>query len=267
MTDRLAAITFDFGNTLVPFPAGPMDNVVHRTAERAAVLVGCAIDAFLQTWAEERRRQFEEDVPEGREADMDVRVVRVVARLRGHSAPTDGARWDDATLALDSDPREVESILSAYANAFVDNTPVPAEIGSMLERLARYRPLAIVSNWPLSASIDRFVEAAGWGRYLTAVVVSHRVGFVKPRPEIFLAAARELGVPSGPSILHVGDDIGADVLGAQNLGWRTGWVRQKPADSPLPLAAPAPGIRPDITVDSVLEIEAAIDSAGGLRAK
>lgn len=262
MIDGIQAITFDFGNTLVPFPAGPMASVIDRTAEMAAGLAGCTPEEFARVWGEERLRQFAEDVPEGREADMDVRVARVLARLRGRSAPAAGERWDDAALRSYSEPGEIDEILNAYADAFVRNTTIPAAVGGMLERLARDCRLAVISNWPLALSLDRFLEAAGWRRHLAAVVVSQRVGVVKPRPEIFEAAARELGVASGPGILHVGDDLGADVIGAQGVGWRAAWVRVKPEDSPLPVAPPAPTARPDLTIDSVLDLEAALGLPG-----
>jgi HAD superfamily hydrolase (TIGR01549 family) len=260
--EGVEAITLDFGNTLVPFPAASMSAVVREDAVLASRLVGCSVHDFEAVWGEERLRQFAEDVPEGREADMDVRVVRVLARLRGHSAPLSGTRWDDAALILNADRREVDAILEAYAAAFVRNTPVPPGIGPMLKRLAGSYRLAIISNWPLSMSLDRFVDAAGWRRYLSAVVISQRVGVIKPLPEIFRVAAAELGVVSGPSILHVGDDLGADVLGAQGVGWRAAWVRLKPEDSPLPAAPPAPGVRPDLEIDSILDLEAALAPAG-----
>jgi HAD superfamily hydrolase (TIGR01509 family) len=254
----IRAITLDFGNTLVPFSAGPMATVVKLTAARAAGLVDCSVDDFTAVWGEERQRQFDEDVPEGREADMDIRVLRVLARLRGRPQPPPGVRWDNSALARFSTPDEVREVLETYAEAFVHTTPVPPEIGPMLERLARSRPLAVVSNWPLALSVERFLVAAGWRRHLTAVVISQRVGVIKPHSLIFAVAAAELGVASGPAILHVGDDIGADVVGAQRLGWKTAWVRLKPEDSPLPTAPPAPDARPDLTIDSVLDLEAAL---------
>jgi len=256
--DGVEAITFDFGDTLVPFPAGSMARVLHLTAKLAAKLVGCSVDDFVDVWGDERRRQFDEEVPEGREADMDVRLLRVLARMRGRPVPSNGARWDDAALKAYSEPREIEAILEAYADNFAGNTPIPPEIGPMLGRLARSHRLAIVSNWPLALAVDRFVEAAGWLPHLSAVVVSHRVGVIKPRPEIFDIAARILGVACGPQILHVGDDVGADVMGAHAVGWRAAWVRRKPEDSYLPVAPPAPDARPDLTIDSVLDLESAL---------
>ena len=257
MIDGLEAITFDFGNTLVPFPPGPMATVVEVTAMRMSELTGRPVVEVVRVWGEERLRQFDEDVPEGREADMGVRVVRVLARLRGCKPLRGSVRWDDVSIAPFSSPREVEVILSAYAEAFVQITPVPVGIGPMLEHLAVSYRLAILSNWPLALAVDRFVESAGWRSHLAAVVVSQRVGVIKPRAAIFQAAARELGVASGPAILHVGDDPGADVVGAQALGWRAALVRIKPEDSSLPVA-PAVAVVPEMQIDTVLDLEAAL---------
>jgi FMN phosphatase YigB (HAD superfamily) len=257
MITGIEAITFDFGNTLVPFPAGPMATVLEVAATRLSELTGRPLGEVMKVWGEERSRQFAEDVPEGREADIDVRVARVIARLRGRIAPPASARWKAADVARCSTASEVEAVIGQYADAFVRAIPVPGKIGPMLERLAsRYR-LAIVSNWPLSLALDRFVEDAGWKPYLAAVVVSQRVGAIKPRAAIFETAARQLGVSSGPAILHVGDDPGADVMGAQALGWRTVLVRLKPEDSSLPVAPPVVVV-PDMEIDTVLDLEAAL---------
>jgi HAD superfamily hydrolase (TIGR01509 family) len=189
---------------------------------------------------------------------MDIRARRVLAVLKGASMPKDGGRWDDAALIDVVGESEVDAVLQAYADAFVRVTPVPPLVGPMLERLGHRYRLAVVSNWPLALSVERFLEKAGWLAHLSAVVVSHRVGSIKPRSEIFEVAARELGVPSGPRIIHVGDDVGADVAGARAVGWRTAWVKVKPVDSPLPVAPPAPDETPDITIDTVLDLEDAL---------
>src|SRR5450759_3689600 len=70
MIDGLEAITFDFGNTLVPFPPGPMATVVEVIAMKMSELTGRPVVEVVRVWGEERLRQFAEDVPEGREADM-----------------------------------------------------------------------------------------------------------------------------------------------------------------------------------------------------
>ena len=235
----IEAITLDFGNTLVPFPAASRGDVVEIVADRAAERLHVPSQDFLRLWSEERARQLAEDVPEGREADLRPRVARVLARLRGHPAPENGTRWDDADAAARSSPSEVDDLLETYADGFVRLTSVPPEIGPLLELLAREYTLAIISNWPLADAIERYVEAAGWSKHLSAVVVSETVGCIKPHPEIFRATAKALGITSGRRFLHVGDDLGADVGGARGVGWRAAWIRIPPEDakdSPLPVA-------------------------------
>jgi FMN phosphatase YigB (HAD superfamily) len=254
----LEAITFDFGNTLVPFPAAPMADIVRLTAGSTAGRLGLDTDEFVRVWGEERLRQFAQDVPQGREADMDIRAARVLARLRGVATPRADGSWDDGAVASASDAAEVSAILDAYAGFFVASTPVPPEIEPMLARLSRTYTLGIVSNWPLAIAVERYADEAGWSRHLRAVVISQRVGVVKPWPGIFQVAACDLGVGNGPAILHVGDDMGADVAGAHGVGWRACLVRVKPEDSPFPTAAASPDAVPDLAIDSVLDLESAL---------
>jgi FMN phosphatase YigB (HAD superfamily) len=254
------AITLDFGNTLVPVPAAGLRGVVARTADAMASRLG-PFDAgdVLQAWAEERERQFREDVPQFREVDLAERVVRVLARLRGMVPPAAGDHWDDAAAARRSSPDEVAWAVEVYSAAFVAALPPAPAAGALLERLAGDgHRLAILSNWPLAATIDRYVEAAGWAPHLAAVVVSQRVGVVKPHPAIFAAAREALGDPDPGAILHVGDDWAADVVGAKRAGWRAAWLASRPEDSPLP------GSERDDEVEADLELATLEDLVAGL---
>ncbi len=256
--EGLAAITFDFGNSLVPFPAELLRGVATLMAERAAPRFGATGEAMLAIWGDERERQLREDVPQGREADMDVRVTRVLARLRGAVAPPEDECWDDALAASYSTPREIEEVLDEYASTFVEITPVTPGIEELLARLAtRYR-LAVLSNWPLGDAVDRYLEHAGWRRHLTAVTGSQRARCIKPCPEIFHQTAAALAVESGPAILHVGDDLGADVAGARGVGWHAAWIRVTPEDSTLPTAPVPESAVPDFELDSVADLPAAL---------
>lgn len=254
--DGIAAITFDFGNTLVPVGRAALRRVVELTAD---AVVGRHRDleraAFLAAWAEERERQFREEVPQFREVDLAVRLVRVFARLRGMQPPGPADRWDDSAAAVHSDPADIVWAVEAYSRAFVDGLPASPAVGPMLGRLAAERDLAILSNWPLAATIDRYVEARGWAPHLRAVVVSQRVGTIKPRPEIFAAARAALGDPDPATILHVGDDWAADVAGAAAVGWRTAWLADRPADSPLPTSEPDGAVAADIVLASLADLE------------
>lgn len=256
---RPTAITFDFGNTLVAVPAEALQRVVELTATAVVARSGpFQRDAFLAAWHEERERQFAEEVPEGREVDVDQRVIRVLARMRGMAPPDAPARWDDAAAAIHSSPDEREAAIEAYSAAFVAEVRAPRDVGPILAELAGRFPLAVLSNWPLAATIDRFIEASGWGGYFQAIVVSQRVGAIKPSPEIFAVAAAALGIP-GKGILHVGDDWLADVVGAKRAGWLAAYLRDRQGDSPLPSSAPDDSVRADLVIDRLDDLLGALD--------
>jgi FMN phosphatase YigB (HAD superfamily) len=252
----IRAITLDFGNTLVPVSAAGLRGVVAHTATAMAERLGpFAPDEVLAAWAEERERQFREEVPQFREVDLAVRVVRILARLRGMAPPPADARWDDGAAARLSAPDEVAWAVEVYSRAFVASLPPAPAAGVLLGRLAAdgYR-LAILSNWPLAATIDRYVDAAGWAPHLSAVVVSQRVGVVKPHPAIFAAAREALGDPDPATILHVGDDWAADVVGAKRAGWCAAWLASRPPDSPLPGSARDDEVEPDLELASLEDL-------------
>jgi HAD superfamily hydrolase (TIGR01509 family) len=262
--DGVTAITFDFGNTLAPVGRAALRQVVERTAD---AVCGRWPDlersAFLATWDEERERQFREEVPQFREVDLAQRLVRILARLRGHMpAPGPDERWDDAMASTLTDPADIAWAVDAYSGAFVDGLPPAPGVAGLLARLAATRDLAILSNWPLAATIDRYADAHGWTPHLRAIVVSQRVGTIKPHPAIFAAARSALGDPEPRAILHVGDDWAADVVGAAAAGWRTAWLASRPADSPLPDSRRDDSVEPDLVLGSLAELEAALAAPG-----
>jgi FMN phosphatase YigB (HAD superfamily) len=77
----IEAITFDFGNTLVPVPAAGLRAVVNATAGAMADRLGPFDRAeVLRVWAEERERQFREEVPQFREVDLAQREAWSLSR-------------------------------------------------------------------------------------------------------------------------------------------------------------------------------------------
>jgi FMN phosphatase YigB (HAD superfamily) len=270
---RLAvtAITIDFGNTLVRVDRPGLWDVVDATAVQ---LAGRSIvrdhDSFVRIWAEERDRQFREEVPEFREVDIPQRAVRVLARLRGMKPPSAEDRWDDDLAAELVGPGEIDAVVDAYSGEFVARMTPVADAATTLERLAgRGFALAILSNWPLALTIDRFAEAHGWMQWLRAIVVSQRVGTIKPHPTIFRAAEQALGLDSADAgrILHVGDDWAADVVGAHDAGWRTAYLRNRQGDTPLPTSEPGDDLvtntkaRADLVIDELSDLDAHLELA------
>ncbi len=257
---RIRALTLDFGNTLVPVPAAGLRGVVAMTARWMADRLGPFDEAeVLRVWGEERERQFREEVPQFREVDLAQRVVRMLARLRGMPAPPADVRWDDAAAGRLSTPEESAWTIEVYSRSFVSTLPPDPAAGPLLARLhAAGYDLAILSNWPLATTIDRYAEAAGWMPSLRAVVVSQRVGAIKPHPAIFAAARAALGDPKPSAILHVGDDWAADVVGARLAGWRAAWLTSRPDDSPLPGSVRDAEAKADLELETLDALEAGL---------
>ena len=258
----IEAITLDFGNTLVPVPAGGLRAVVAQTAAAMADAARAVrrgrgprgLGARSASASSARR------CPRFREVDLAQRVVRILARLRGHGAAAArralGRRGGRAPLR----PRRGR-LGGGGLLAGVRGRAAAGARGRGAARAARapgYR-LAILSNWPLAATIDRYVEAAGWAPHLAAVVVSQRVGTIKPHPAIFAAARAALGDPVPGTILHVGDDWAADVVGAKRAGWRAAYLAARPDDSPLPGSARDDEVVADLELAALDELEAGLE--------
>ncbi|HYM82719.1 MAG TPA: HAD family hydrolase [Candidatus Dormibacteraeota bacterium] len=256
-------ITLDFGNTLVPVDRRGLARVVERTARVLAERCGpFSEERFLDVWAEERARQFAEEVPRFREVDMAVRVTRVLARLRGMPAPPSDQRWDDAAAARLSDPEELVFAVETYSRSFVEAMPPPPSVGPLLDRLSTTHRLAVLSNWPLAVTIDRYIEAAGWARHFDAIVVSQRVGWIKPHEAIFRATEAMLGLrpDDRATTMHVGDDWAADVVGAKRAGWLAAHLSSRPEDSPLPSSERDGSVEADLELPSLDALETALAS-------
>lgn len=91
-----------------------------------------------------------------------------------------------------------------------------------LEFLAARFPLVALSNG--NADLQR----VGLAPYFRAAVCAREFGVGKPDPRIFHAAAGAVDTPP-EHILHIGDDVTLDALGALNAGMQAGWLNRSDA--------------------------------------
>ena len=84
---------------------------------------------------------------------------------------------------------------------------------------------AILSNH--IPELPDIVEALGLTQYVQAVLSSALMGYEKPHPQAFLQALAIFDNPQ--TIWMIGDNIEADILGAQAVGIPAILVRQKDA--------------------------------------
>lgn len=202
---RLAAITFDLDDTLY-------DNrpVIQRTEQEAV--------AFLQ--------RYHPGLSQLRSADFQ-RLRTELCRLEPeiyHDVTR--WRWRAIYLALSRQGLD-DTLATAGADAAMENfaywrsrIAVPQETHATLKELGRRYPLVAITNGNAEP------EACGLGGYFQFVLRSGPDGRAKPYQDMYLLAARRLGI-APEAILHVGDDLTTDVAGALRCGLQACWINDR----------------------------------------
>jgi FMN phosphatase YigB (HAD superfamily) len=226
---RFDAIVFDLGNTLVPW----------GDAESAALLGAMRVPL-------ERARGPIPDLPE--------RTLR--ARDSLEARPTlrevTTAEFVEAVTGRAPAPPLVDAVDAAVHEAFPRIARVPDWVPALLDRLGRRRPLAVLSNFFLTAPVERLLRETGLFERFVHVEVSATGGYRKPHPAPFDAVRERLGTPMERTLM-VGDDFWADVVGGHRAGFLTALThehRQDRTSDPR-----APGVRADRVLSTLRELE------------
>ncbi|GAB2510190.1 HAD family hydrolase [Lysobacter humi (ex Lee et al. 2017)] len=207
MAFTVRAITLDLDDTLWP---------IMPAIDRAEA----ALDAWLTTHAPRAAERW----PLARRQQL--RLACDAERPRMAHDMTAQRRWmlermlaeagEDATLADGA----FEAYFAGRCEVEHYDDTVPA-----LERLAARLPLAAVSNG--NACLTRI----GLMPLFRFQLGAREFGAAKPEPGIYLAACERLGV-APHEVLHVGDDIELDVVGAARAGLRTCWIDREAREWP-----------------------------------
>jgi len=90
--------------------------------------------------------------------------------------------------------------------------------------------MGIISNTTNPEFIKKNeLRQAGINTYFEFAIFSSSTPYRKPHPSIFNAAISKLNL-AAENILFVGDDLKADVMGAQSVGMRTAWLNRDGSD-------------------------------------
>lgn len=94
-------------------------------------------------------------------------------------------------------------------------------------------PLAILTNGPShhqrnklhALKLDRFIPEDAW-------FISEDLGWSKPHKNVFLAIEQYTQLTQA-QLLMIGDNVQADILGAQQLNWKTIWYTSSKHNTPI----------------------------------
>jgi HAD superfamily hydrolase (TIGR01509 family) len=149
--------------------------------------------------------------------------------MMGMSAP-EWSRYVHDALGVPDPPEVVDAeIVRRMVAAYHEGLPMIDGAVAAVERLARRWPLGLASssNRPL---IDAVLEASRLAEFFCATVSSEEVERGKPAPDVYLEAARRLGIP--PERCAAIEDSHAGIRAARAAGM---WV----------VAIPNPSYPPD----------------------
>ncbi|TDD15095.1 HAD family hydrolase [Nonomuraea diastatica] len=108
------------------------------------------------------------------------------------------------------------SVLDAYTDPG-NWRPMPGAREILATARGSGQRIGVLSNW--QPSLVNVLASTGLDRYVDVVIASTTAGVAKPSPAAFLMAAEALGV-GAERLLHVGDRLVDDVLGALRAGCR-----------------------------------------------
>lgn len=242
------AVTFDVGNTLLPFRRREMEALLRGFVAFIRDRVGpCDEAEVIARYDAVRAEQYRANLPHLRENDLIERI-----RLTLEAVPGVGAGR--------ASPELLGEAVEAYLGALVSALPLPDYLPGLLEHLGRRYRLGVITNYPYSPGTRRLLQVKGLRSFFDSVVISADWEFVKPHPLLFRQAAHELGVEP-EAILHVGDDWEADVIGATRAGAQAALFTGL-RDEPDPRRGDPEG-KPLAVIDRLTELPALLDRLPG----
>ena len=137
--------------------------------------------------------------------------------MMGMSAP-EWSRYVSVELGVGLPPERVnEEVVARLRARYRARLPLLPGAREAVERLAQTWPLGFASSSNREV-IDLVLEVGDLARYFRVTVSSEEVGRGKPAPDVYLAAARELGV--APSACAAIEDSHNGIASAAAAGMR-----------------------------------------------
>lgn len=218
MSERLQAVLFDYGHTLIHFDEQPHGQLVDAYEEINRLLAAklereipearVLIEKISKTVDAEIQRDYQS----GREEEVEIASLYEAA-LRA--------------IGLELQPELIEQVMELEQRGWLRSIHVGPDVIATLEALKTDGlRLGIVSNAAYRPRLMlEQMRALGLRDFFDGVSFSSEVGLRKPHPQIYRNALRQLEVDAA-SALFVGDRVREDVEGPKKLGMRAALLRE-----------------------------------------
>lgn len=206
LTDQrnIKTITFDMDDTLWDFQAA-MENALAITLERLRVMApGDAAQSLTVQKMMDIRDEVADELGEGSTTQEEIRYTSMVRTVEHVGFRARGA---------------AEELYRLYWEERIAGAHPYDDVSGVLETLKGQFRLGVISNG------NNTPQMVGMDDVFDFVVFAHECGCPKPDPRIFEFALAKFG--DAPSqVMHVGDNLHSDVLGANNYGAISVWLNR-----------------------------------------
>ncbi|MBM3291115.1 HAD family hydrolase [Candidatus Bathyarchaeota archaeon] len=141
-----------------------------------------------------------------------------------------------------------KEVLDVFTDVFLANPPdFKSNVISTIQKLAEKFRLGIISDTGVTPGkvIRQHLENQGVLKYFQSTIFSDEVGYCKPHHTPFKFALSQLNVKA-EEVIHVGDLLRTDVLGAKNRGMLAVWIKEREQSQK--------GVSPDYIITDISEV-------------
>ncbi|MBK9926663.1 MAG: HAD family hydrolase [Anaerolineales bacterium] len=239
----IRAILFDFGGTLMHGRRDWTPIVAEADDALTNYLRAEGIEVNLNTFSTEFRRRLDEYFKQ-REKDLlettYTSVLRELLMDKGYDAVPSGV---------------IRKALNALFTVTQSNWALEQDTIPTLQKLRELGyNLGIVSNAGDDADVQKLAKNFAITGYFDFILTSAACSYRKPHPRIFELALSNWYCPPNEAVM-VGDNLDADIRGAQNAGIYGVWLSRR-AD---PLMEGQVQVQPDASITTLTELPSILD--------
>ncbi len=135
--------------------------------------------------------------------------------------------WEANRITINSQTKEIA--LNIMIDYFNHVTPLIEPIVGVFDTLEAFRAssqqLILISNHSFARNGFEIMNKLNIAQFFTRLIFSAERGFKKPSSKIFDQIRKTFPDYSEDEIVHIGDDIRADVYGALKYGIKAVWIK------------------------------------------
>jgi putative hydrolase of the HAD superfamily len=238
----IRGVIFDLGSTLIRFE-GEYPEILQESSQVLAGQLerdGYHLDgkSFIEAFMQEILDSFQVRERDWVERTTSSLLRKVLARF-GHREVADEV---------------IEHALLQFYNVSEAHWAPMEGVYKVLDELrVKGMCLGMISNAGDEGNVQRLIDFAQLRPYFKPIFISAAMGIRKPNPKLFEMVLETWNLPAD-QVVMVGDNLGADIRGAQNAGVHQIWLTTQ-ADTPSNREH-ASVIVPEATAESITEVPA-----------